>query len=38
MKKPTCHCGDVEAKINTFELKNVIVNYGQNNPLDQKNN
>jgi hypothetical protein len=25
-------------EINTFELKNVIVNDGQNHPLDQKNN
>ena len=37
MKKLTCHCGEVEAEVNLPEkLENIILNDGENHPLDQK--
>jgi len=38
VKKLSCHCGKVEAEINTFELKDITVNDGHSHPLDQKKN
>jgi len=35
MKKLICHCREVEAEINTFELENVTVNDGQNHRLEK---